>query len=65
MKNNPSIGLSWEAARQQLFTPKEIAESNLRVVLIGELIKARQKKGIFQKQLEEISGIKQHVIARI
>lgn len=65
MKNNPSIGLSWEAARQQLFTPKEIAESNLRVALIGELIKVRQKKGISQKQLEKMTGIKQSVIVRI
>ena len=65
MKNNPSIGLNWEAARQQLFTPKEIAESNLRVALIGELIKVRQKKGRSQKQLEKMTGIKQSVIVRI
>lgn len=65
MKNNPAIGLSWEEARQQLFTPEEIAESNLRVALIGELIKARQEKGISQKQLEEMTGIKQPVIARM
>ena len=65
MKNNPAIGLSWEEARQQLFTPEEIAESNLRVALISELIKARQEKGISQKQLEEMTGIKQPVIARM
>lgn len=48
-----------------LLTPEEIAESNLRVALIGELIKARQKKGISQKKLEELSGVKQPVIARM
>lgn len=61
-KNNPAIGLSWEEARQQL---EEIAESNLRVALIGEFIKVRQEKGISQKQLEEMTGIKQPVIARM
>ena len=59
MKNNSTVGLSWQEARHQLFTPEEIAKSNLRVALIGELIKARQEKGISQKQLENMAGIKQ------
>ena len=63
--NNSAIGSSWENVRAELFTPEEIAESNLRVALIGELIKARQEKGISQKKLEELSGVKQPVIARI
>lgn len=46
-------------------TPEEIAESNLRVALIGELIKARQEKGLSQKKLEELSGVKQPIIARM
>lgn len=46
-------------------TPEEIAESDLRVALIGELICARQERGITQKQLEEMSGVKQPVIARL
>lgn len=48
-----------------LLTPEEIAESDLRVALIGELIKARQEKGISQKKLEELSGVKQPIIARM
>ncbi len=48
-----------------LLTPEEIAESNLRVALIGEMIKARQEKGLSQKKLEELSGVKQPVIARM
>lgn len=32
--------------------------------LIGELIKARQEQGISQKRLEELSGVKQPIIAR-
>lgn len=46
-------------------TPDEIAESDLRVALIGELIKARKEKGISQKKLEELSGVKQPIIARM
>ncbi|MGV6988656.1 helix-turn-helix domain-containing protein [Testudinibacter sp. P80/BLE/0925] len=40
-------------------------ESDLRIALIGELIRARQKLGVSQKKLEELSGVKQPVIARI
>ena len=57
IKKNSAIGLSWEEARKQLFTPEEIAESNLRIALIGELIKDRQERGLSQKQLEEMSRI--------
>lgn len=63
--SNPAIGRSWEDVRAELYTPEEISESNLRVALIGELIKARQEQGISQKRLEELSGVKQPVIARM
>ena len=46
-------------------SPEEIAESELRVSLIGELIRARQEQGLSQKKLEELSGVKQPVIARM
>lgn len=65
MNKNSAIGSSWSEVRAELFTPEEIAESNLRVALIGELIKARQEKGITQKELEKMSGVKQPVIARM
>lgn len=65
MNKNSAIGSSWGEVRAELFTPAEIAESNLRVALIGELIKARQEKGITQKELEKMSGVKQPVIARM
>lgn len=35
------------------------------MALIGELIKARNEQGISQKKLEEMSGVKQPIIARI
>ena len=56
---------TWNEVRSELFTPEEIAESDLRVALMGELIKARKEQGISQRKLEELSGVKQPVIARI
>lgn len=48
-----------------MLTPEEIQESDLRVAIIGELIKAREEKGYSQKTLEDLSGIKQSAIARL
>lgn len=62
---NEALGYEWQDVRKKLFVAEEIAASDLRVALIGELVKARQEKGITQKQLEELSGVKQPVIARI
>ena len=63
--NDSAIGSNWEDVRKELFTSEEIAASNLRVAIIGELIRARQEKGISQKKLEELSGVKQPIIARM
>ncbi len=63
--NDSAIGNNWEDVRKELFTSEEIAASNLRVAIIGEMIKARQEKGISQKKLEELSGVKQPIIARM
>ncbi len=64
MTNN-AIGKNWQDVRKEIFTSEEIAESNLRVSLIEELIKARKERGISQKKLEELSGVKQPIIARM
>lgn len=64
-RKNSSVGHSWNEVRTQLFTEEEIRESDLRVALIGEIIQARQEQGISQKRLEELSGVKQPVIARM
>ncbi|MCM1298127.1 MAG: helix-turn-helix transcriptional regulator [Firmicutes bacterium] len=63
--NDYSPLISWDEVENELFTPEEIAETDLEVALIGELIKAREEKGISQKKLEELSGVKQPVIARM
>lgn len=55
----------WENVRKEIYTPEEIAASDLRVALIGELTKARNEKGLSQKKLEELSGVRQPIIARM
>ncbi len=55
----------WEEVRKELFSPEQIAESDMRVSIMSELIKARNEQGITQKQLEDMSGVKQPVIARM
>ena len=62
---NKAIGSSWKDVRRELFTEEEILESNLRVALIGEIIKARKEEGLSQKRLESLCGVKQPVIARM
>lgn len=62
---NKPIGNNALEFMDDILTPEEVAQSNLRVALIGEFIKARQEKGFSQKKLEELSGVKQPVIARM
>ena len=55
----------WSEYRETLLTPDERAVIEAKVNLISDIIKARQKKGMSQKQLENVSTIKQPVIARL
>lgn len=65
-KNKVSpLGTSWSSFRKEVFTPTEIADCDVRVSLVGEIIQARQDQGLTQKQLEQMSGVKQPVIARL
>lgn len=65
-RGNEAIGGEWDDTfDKELFTPEEIVASDLRVALISELVKARNEKGITQRRLEELSGVRQPVIARI
>ena len=59
------IGDDWEDFRKTIYSKEEILASNLRVALVGEIINARQEKGMSQKDLENVSGVKQPVIARL
>jgi len=57
--------VSWEEIESKYFTPEEIAASNLRASLMSELVNTRNERGISQRKLEELSGVKQPVIARM
>jgi len=57
--------IPWSEIRDKYFTPEEIAASELRAQLMGVLVNARHEKGISQRKLEELSGVKQPVIARM
>jgi len=56
---------SWDDVEKELFTPEEIAASDLRVELMIQIARARKENGITQKKLEELSGVRQPVIARM
>lgn len=58
-------GQTWKEVRKELYTSEEIRESNLRVAIISEFIKARNESGISQRELEQLSGVKQPIISRL
>ena len=52
----------WEASN---LTQAEKDEIQLKIDFVGKLIEARERKGISQKRLAEMSGLKQPAIARL
>jgi ribosome-binding protein aMBF1 (putative translation factor) len=46
-------------------SPAERERIGFEVDLIGKMIEAREKKGLSQRELAEISGLKQPAIARL
>ena len=65
MSKTSPFGSNWEDVKKEIFTPEEIDASRIRVALMGELTKARLEKGMTQQELEEKSGVRQPVIARM
>ena len=55
----------WSDVEKELFTPEEIRASDLRVAIMGELIKAQNEKNISQRELEQLSGVRQPIISRM
>ena len=56
---------TWEDVEKEVYTPEEIAISDLHAELMSEFIKARNEKRISQRELEELCGVRQPVIARM
>jgi len=46
-------------------SPAERERINFEVAIIGKLIEAREEKGFYQRELAEVSGVKQPAIARL
>lgn len=46
-------------------SPMERAKIEFEVELIGKIIEAREKQGLTQQELADISGVKQSSIARL
>lgn len=64
-RGSAAIGENALEFMDSFLTKEEIEESNLRVAIMEEIISARKEKGISQKKLEELSGVKQPIIARM
>jgi Trp operon repressor len=60
-----TIMKKWSKVRNELMTPEERAASAVRVDIMLELIKARNEKNISQRELEQLSGVKQPIISRM
>ena len=52
-------------ADESRVTAEEKRKINFEVELIGKIIEAREKKGYSQRELAELSGVKQPAIARM
>ncbi len=57
---------NWEEIKAGIdcFSSEEWDEMNLRVKLVGEIIKAREAQGVTQVELGKKTGLTQSVIAR-
>jgi len=60
------MATTWKNYRKTLnITPEDEEMINLEISLIKAVIEAREKSGLTQKQLSELCGVKQPVIARL
>ena len=64
-RGSDAIGGDAMNLMRELLTPEEIAVSNLRVGIMLALTNARRERGLSQRGLEELCGVKQPVIARM
>lgn len=55
----------WADYKKKIYTEKEIEEADKKADLICSVIEARRSKGLTQRDLENMTGIRQPVIARL
>lgn len=64
-QTNSNTGSPWERIQETIYIPQEMQDSQLSVFLINDIIDARKKEGITQRQLESMSGVRQPIISRM
>jgi transcriptional regulator with XRE-family HTH domain len=59
--------MTWEDLKKEMtsLTQEDWNEIDLKVEIVGQIIAARQGEELTQRALEELSGVRQPVIARI
>lgn len=63
---NPNyIGSPFENFVNENFSPEEIKLIEAKTKILGEIIDARKEQALTQKRIEELSGVKQPMIAKI
>lgn len=65
MNKNVCAGKSWSNIKSKYLSRIEREEIELQAEIISQIIIARNERGLTQRQLEEISGISQPVLARL
>lgn len=65
MNSKTKNGINWKEIKNNLYSKERISEFDFEANILGQLIELRNANKITQKQLEELSGIKQPMIARI
>jgi hypothetical protein len=58
---NKHIGSTWEETKAEMVakgyvTDEELRESDMRVALMSEIVKARKERNITQRDIERLSG---------
>ena len=56
---------TWEEVKKRVYTEEQIRNFDAKFEFISAIVEARIKKKITQKQLEQMTGISQPVIARL
>ena len=58
---------SWADMKKTItsLSQEELDEIELKVQIVGEILKARQDENLSQRALEELCGVKQPMLARI
>ena len=61
---SPISEMTWDDLKRSLFTPEELEASDIRVAIIGELIRARQH-GRTIKDIVQRTGLKKSKIKKL